>query len=69
VSFRSVAKEPIPGQAPCEIVEEIRLRAARGRQSCSAVVTGLLCEALGQDPLRYGIKQKAPMQSDSASPN
>lgn len=69
MTFRSIAKEPIPGQAPSDIVDEIRLRAARGRQSCSAVVTGLLCEALGRDPQNYGINPKGAKRPATASAN
>jgi hypothetical protein len=71
LSFRSIVKEPIPGQAPPEICDAIRIRAASERRSHSEVATEILSIGLGIDPLQFGIRPDAhrPRRRDAVHSN
>ena len=59
VKFRHLKKERIPGEAPVEVIDRLRLRAASERRSLSWVMTEVVCRGLGLDPSKYGIDAPA----------
>ena len=59
VKFRELQKERIPGEAPVEVIDRLRLRAASERRSLSWVMTEVVCRGLGLDPSKYGIDATA----------
>ena len=59
VKFRELQKERIPGEAPVEVIDRLRLRAASERRSLSWIMTDVVCRGLGLDPAKYGIDNKS----------
>lgn len=60
VKFRSLKKERIPGEAPVDVIDRLRLRAASERRSLSWIMTDVVCRGLGLDPAKYGIDNNSP---------
>ena len=59
VKFRELQKERVPGEAPVEVIDRLRLKAASERRSLSWVMTEVVCRGLGLDPSKYGIDASA----------
>lgn len=67
MSFRSVTKEQLTGQVPCDLATTFRERAGRERKTISELMTELLSKGLGLDPRSYGI-EPAPRKRRKTEP-
>lgn len=56
MDFRSLNKEQLSGQVPCDLATAFREKAGRERKTISELMSELLCAGLELDPAEFGLE-------------